>query len=890
MIRRGSHVWLIALALLAFCRAVGAQTLSSGHQTLVDRGLQIEALVFTSLTGNFNLGRWNASNFTTIDFGGGQRYPSAFVPVAAQSIPWSRLLSPNAQEQYPLDLVVPQEAPFVPNLVRLQIGNEQDITNPAILAAIAASTTSLQTKYPQVMVHTTQSGGHPAADIRNYMQQIQPDLLMFDTYPFNGNLLGGSPKLFYEHIETYRKLGLEGVDGTGNQPIPVGTYLQTFTYPGVNNHAVSDSESRLNNFAAWAFGCKLVNSYIYEKNPFSSDEQPVMFTGAGTGSPTALFNQIAETNRQSANLGPALVRLISTDVRMVMGQHKGGFMNQFDVPNPQPNGVPQWTTATSTVPFLTGVTAQNLGSFNGGLRGDVIVAGFKPLDASFTNAGHDSDAYFMIVNGLSDENGTAAATQQRIRLDFDFGTSGIDSLLRLSRLTGQVEDVPLIYAGGSLYSLDVILDGGTGDLFKFDDGGQFVVPPPLLGDVNFDDVVNIFDINVVSSSWGTVGPTGDANFDGIVNIFDINLVSANWTASAGAAVPEPATLTLLGTATIAIVLLHRSKQSRSRATALRSPSGFTLVELLVVIAVIGILIGLLLPAVQAARESARRINCTNQMKQVGLATHQIHDVYGALPPLVAPSYYERLSATSPYTPDASKGAMGFTVFNWLLPYLEQQALYTAARFDVSTAVVQSPTPQLYAQIIPTYVCPSDPALEDGRGGTIYGNATRWAVSSYAANYHVFGNPSYNVTNIYEGLILARRHEGAAVIPNSFPDGTSNTICYAEHYGTCGSMGDPNAKGTLGNLWSDSSSGWRPVFCITNPSRVAQVAGYIPCAKFQISPDWFRDCDHTRTQTMHPGGMQVALGDGSVRTVGIHVDEKVWATACDPRDGAPFDWP
>ena len=311
-------------------------------------------------------------------------------------------------------------------------------------------------------------------------------------------------------------------------------------------------------------------------------------------------------------------------------------------------------------------------------------------------------------------------------------------------------------------------------------------------------------------------------------------------------------------------------------------SAFTLIELLVVIAIIAILIALLVPAVQKVREAAARTQCTNNLKQIILATHGVHDANKILPPLCAPAQGTAITTAGPY-----HGAVGYTVFHWLLPHVDQGPLFQAGKYNSQTVVPGSPGwGYISCNPIPPYLCPAEPnpvgPIGPGMSSTTNGPATDWSYTNYVANYFVFGNP-----NATGPVATALWMEGANKL-TTFPDGVSNIIFYAERYGTCGNSGNINGASTYSPLWGDATAAWRPVFCVNNLTQTPTATGYPACSMFQVRPDAINGCDPTKAQTPHTTGIMAALGDGSVRLLAATISPTTWAHACDPQDGNPVN--
>lgn len=324
----------------------------------------------------------------------------------------------------------------------------------------------------------------------------------------------------------------------------------------------------------------------------------------------------------------------------------------------------------------------------------------------------------------------------------------------------------------------------------------------------------------------------------------------------------------------------------------RSRRGFTLIELLVVIAIIAVLIALLLPAVQQAREAARRTHCKNNLKQLGLAFHSYHDTYLRFP--------------MGYSLDVDS----FNSHAWgtmILPFLEQGNLIDRYNYSHPFAAPEAPFTGMndnqfvVTTVLTVFLCPSTPeasrvyefTLPAGAAGNPVAFTWRAAASDYGAHsgvrgdlYNVYTEPVVGEMAEQHGMLYADSNdpsdEGQCMRIANVTDGTTNTLMLAEIAGR-------NSTYRAGHKiydWSDpanmnSGGGWGDVFNAENwleGSRYDGTGSTGPCVI---------NCTNESGRgaySFHTGGVQILMVDGSVRFVGETIRNANYSLLISPNDG------
>jgi len=304
----------------------------------------------------------------------------------------------------------------------------------------------------------------------------------------------------------------------------------------------------------------------------------------------------------------------------------------------------------------------------------------------------------------------------------------------------------------------------------------------------------------------------------------------------------------------------------------RRSIGFTLIELLVVIAIVAILIALLLPAVQQARETARRVQCRNNLKQIGLAMHNYHDSHNTFPVgHYAIGHFDG-------TVNDNVGGTGFAWSYSILPYLEQSGIYS--KFNPGFPISNSAFPESIqnannaGNTIPTALCPSDtkPTTAATGATNLSGSINRHGTTSYKAACSSFNQIGSRISTRSNGMF----DRDAAHTPRrmrDITDGTTNTVLVGE-------QDDRNYTGARLYGAVTPATGW----CNSESRRFLIYGEFgINATAFPADP---ANGPARTASSRHTGGAQFCMADGSVRFISQNIQHtgRTWNVA-DPYDSA-----
>lgn len=317
---------------------------------------------------------------------------------------------------------------------------------------------------------------------------------------------------------------------------------------------------------------------------------------------------------------------------------------------------------------------------------------------------------------------------------------------------------------------------------------------------------------------------------------------------------------------------------RHRRNRLCPQAGFTLVELLVVIAIIGILVALLLPAVQAAREAARRSACLNNFKQTGLALLSYESSWKALPPGMAATRKQ-----CPGLPDLpSSVAWGWGTY--ILPYIEQQAIYDKIDFKIRGSISHPPNFQALGHQVNTYLCPSTPrsdswveccsGLQNGGSPSDDVRESNMAGVADSVEMYCFRGSHMTLDMRIDANGVLYNHSSTKLAEVS--DGTSNTLMLGEITGGR-SIHPSEGEGWIGQYWFNEG--------IQDISEGINGPGSVPGGRDEATSPFDGTSGGNRHvqyrievgfSSFHVGGAHFVLADGSAHYISEDIDQLVLA--------------